>query len=1131
MKTRILNTMAVAASILATATCVQHRDTRFETFSENVYLEKDFLTRANPGHLNADGVADDYGWLMGLSVTAVSVPTPIPDIFPGLQADTKYMRFSFTKDTMQIVDGILPGPYETGDTPNLPDPTEAQDLAPRVLQEYEGEHVDIQLRRNLDGEVTNFVEEFRERNWEDRQHFKVDLEDEAFSALSKVSWYYDWAVSEAMELVSTSLVPGSFRYVDTVAHETNLLCADGTQSDDCVDWDKGDYMEWRVRQTFSVLPFYNSLMNFRADIDVQTVDVKYSFWRRVDPPEGSEYVGRPLKEKDKFRRKFGIWDYIVHNYQDPETGLIGSELMLSRFNPRMPMDYYLIDVPEEFRTNPVHGDVYESVAGYANEVFDKSGADVRLAFHDQDEGNVLREFGDIRYSFVYWHNNAFTDIPWLGYGPSWMDPRTGEIINATLNFNNWQGLHWYTYVAKDLLSQISDAFDEPGGSCTPGEIRPVISDDVRDELQNTTLYSKLVSYMGEEPEEWVPEHTEAWYDYYHMLLNDIRYFYPPYQTFVYSGLEGGLADLRGMREDLMEKDQEFWKIASSLDSIESPTGYNDFTSPGAIEAGLDFIHRAKDSMSAHEQLRSDRTAAAGMRGIDLVDGPTILSTVAWINQRCKDDGTWQTYDEWEDDIRWRIAHQTSIHELGHDIGMYHNYYGSVDEKHFQKCTGCDGGADGYGPSSTVMEYIHHFAEAGADMGYWPYDWATLIYAYRYDSQEAVDEETDSEIIAMLHPEWHHEANGDTTPCPEGETCQHPERALLYGNDYHAPLSPLVSTFDLGTTPTEMVLNNILYYDWMYKFRNFRSYRQYWETWTYPDSAFSYTYPWRCMLELWTLDWNETDLENDLRLLGVTEDECDLFCFYNIRDEFNEEMGQANRMLINFYAAILTQSNAERSYATTYDSFFGDVTRVGIIYDKFYAMLSFLGLWGADSYNWDVYAYLAFYEVNWGNSQTYSDGLNALNIMLGGAYDVYPWFLPTAVLVFAEDTHNINFGDQSKKEWIGFRGFDRAQDMIDYFGFDPRYECHNSDGTVDPACPTAALGAEDDGHQMFHDAAGGNWVYLFLDDRNVHLCSSEDLSPISYKMVWDYNESVNIDHTDYVTTYEIKYFYDYYKYFD
>ncbi|MBW2262462.1 MAG: zinc-dependent metalloprotease, partial [Deltaproteobacteria bacterium] len=1020
MKTRIFNIAAIAVCILVTSTCVQHRDTRFETFSENIYLDKDFLTRANP-----NAAEEEYGWLLGLSVAAVSVPAPISDIFPGLQGDVKYVRFGFSRNTMQIVDGIVFGGYdEESETPNLVDPRDAADLAPRVLQEYDGDHVDIQLRRNLDGEVTNYIEEYKERDWERRQYFKFNPEDGAFSDLSKVSWYYDWAVSPAMTLMSSSLVPNSFHYVDTVAHETNFGCADpdNDDTDSCVDWDRGDYMEWTTRLTYAVDVRYGSLMNFRLDTDTQTVDIKYSLWRRADPENTEDaYVTRPIKEKGKYVRKFGIWNYVVHNYQDEETGFMGATKYLSRYNPNLPIDFYMIDVPREYAvqnpeyTNEDHPDgmsVYESVAYHANQVFDRAGVEARVNFYDADEGDVVRKFGDIRYSFVVWHNNPFTDIPWLGYGPSWMEPRTGEIINATLNFNNWQGLHWYTYVARDLLEQISDAFDEEGTACTAGEIRPVISDDVRNELQNTTLFSKMVSYMDQEPEDWVPEHTPEFDEYYHMLLNDVRYFYPPYQTFVYSGREAGLADMQTIRQDLMERDQEFWNIAASLDSIESPWGTDSFFGDAAIEKGLDFINRSKDSMSAHHQLMQDREVAAGMHGICLVDGPSLLGSIAWINQRCKSDGTWQTFEEWEDDVRWRISHQTSIHELGHNIGQWHNFYGSVDSKHYAKCTGCGpDGEDEYGPSSSVMDYVHHFAEAGADLGYWPYDWATLIYGYRYDSQEEVDEETDDELIRMLHPEWNHPANGDDPCDPTTEECPgHPENAMLFANDYHRPLSPLVNTFDLGVTPSEHVMNHIQYYDWMYQFRNFRSYRQYWETWGYPNSAFGATFPLRRFLELWTLDWNEEDLENDLRLLGVTEEECDLFCFYNLRDEFNEEMGQANRMIINFYQAILTQSNAERSYATTYDSFFGDVTRIGIIYDKYYAMMSFLGLWGADSYNLDVYAYLAYYEFSWGKAQTYSDALTTLDAMLGGSYDVYTWFLPTAVLLFAQDTHGISFGD-------------------------------------------------------------------------------------------------------------------------
>jgi hypothetical protein len=1112
MNTRIGLTLSLAAGLLLALACAADRPAKTEIYTENTYLPKDFLTRANPGHVATEASPEDRGWLMGVTVTATSVPTAITDIFPGLQSDTKYVQFVFTQDTVQIVDGITPGPY--GSDGNLPDPSVAQDLAPRVLQEYPGTHVDIQLRKSLDGEITNYTEENRERDWPLRQYFKADLKAGKASDLSKVMWYYDWAVSPAMQLLSTAIVPDSYHFVDTVAHESNM------GPEEAVDWARGDYLEWTVRATYKVLPFYGSLMVWANNVDTQTVDLKYSLWRRPDPAAGAEYVTRPVGEKDPYRRQFGIWDYVLQNYQDPDSGFVGATALLSRYNPRQNIDFYLVDVPAEFV------DVYDSIEENTNALFTQMGVDARIAFHAQDEGGLPHRIGDLRYSFVSWHNNAFTDIPWLGYGPSWMDPRTGEIVNAVLNFNNWQGLHWYTQIVRDLLEQTSDSFEAGAGACTPGELRPILPDRVKGSVEGSTLFAKMESYMGQDSDDWVVEHDTSWYDQYHMLLNDIRWYYPPYQPFVESPRESVMSGLKAEREQLMNADGTFWDVASRLDNPASPTGHDDFTAPGAIEAGVDFLNVARQSMHDHLKLQADRRIAAGTHGICLVDGEGLLASVADIAQRCKDDGTWQTFEEWENEIRWRIAHQTSTHELGHNLGLYHNFYASVDKPNYQTCTGCIGQT--HGNSSSVMDYVHHFGEVNSDLGWYPYDKAALTYAYRYDTQDDVNKEEDAAIIRLVHPEWHDDAKDDPTEAGGPEGVKHPERGYLYANDYHEPLSPLVKTFDLGTTPTQMVKNAILYYDWMYKFRNFRSYRQYWETWYYPDSAFYNTFPLRRLLELWAMDWTGDDLENKLRLLGVTGDR---FFFDNVRDEFAKEMGQANRMVINFFRAILTQSNAERSYMTTYDPFFGDVTRIGIIYDKFYAMLSFLGLWPADWYNWDDYAYLAYYEGSRGDAACYSDSLYAVKEMLGGSYDVYPWFLPMAALVFAQDTHDINFGDQSMKEWMGFRAFDRLDDLIGYFGFDPRSQCPSSDGTLVDNCATSALSAQGDGHQTFYDAEGGQWIYLYLDDRDQHLAVSADQSPISYKMLWDYNESVNIKHSDTATTYDIKYFLDYYRYFN
>jgi hypothetical protein len=60
-------------------------------------------------------------------------------------------------------------------------------------------------------------------------------------------------------------------------------------------------------------------------------------------------------------------------------------------------------------------------------------------------------------------------------------------------------------------------------------------------------------------------------------------------------------------------------------------------------------------------------------------------------------------------------------------------------------------------------------------------------------------------------------------------------------------------------------------------------------------------------------------------------------------------------------------------------------------------------------------------------------------MIGSQYSVYPYFIPTAVALFAQDTHNPSFlaandpGTRVEaKEWIGGWTFSREQDLIDYF---------------------------------------------------------------------------------------------------
>jgi hypothetical protein len=191
-----------------------------------------------------------------------------------------------------------------------------------------------------------------------------------------------------------------------------------------------------------------------------------------------------------------------------------------------------------------------------------------------------------------------------------------------------------------------------------------------------------------------------------------------------------------------------------------------------------------------------------------------------------------------------------------------------------------------------------------------------------------------------------------------------------------------------------------------------------------------------------------------------------------------------------------------------------VTQQGIILDKYYAMLLFLGLWPVDDYDQNIYSYLAYHEVGYGNSLFYSDAQDVTDSMIGGQYDVYPWFKPLAVLVFAQDTHDVMFGDKGKQKWIQMRRFDRLQDLVDFFGFDPRAEALKADNP----------------HQTFVDGQGNTWIYYYMVDRNKHLAASKNENPTAFKILWDQNENINLSKYD-DDDYEIKYYLDFYEYFN
>jgi hypothetical protein len=219
------------------------------------------------------------------------------------------------------------------------------------------------------------------------------------------------------------------------------------------------------------------------------------------------------------------------------------------------------------------------------------------------------------------------------------------------------------------------------------------------------------------------------------------------------------------------------------------------------------------------------------------------------------------------------------------------------------------------------------------------------------------------------------------------------------------------------------------------------------------------------------------------------------------------------------------------------------------------MQNFVGLWLSDNYDQNqAGAYISSWgEFDFdGSYQSVSE--TAATSMIGSQYAVYPYFIPTAVALFAQDSHNPAFLENGNsgagsngqrieaKDWIGGWVFVREQDLIDFF----KTVAVNSGGPPAssglPPCTTFASCTYDvTNPQMvqqnpitgqFTGPDGLSYVYAYVPSRNDFVLAREDRNVATFKVISSYNTDVFGNKDDgtngtYGLEYQIKYTIDSY----
>jgi hypothetical protein len=180
-------------------------------------------------------------------------------------------------------------------------------------------------------------------------------------------------------------------------------------------------------------------------------------------------------------------------------------------------------------------------------------------------------------------------------------------------------------------------------------------------------------------------------------------------------------------------------------------------------------------------------------------------------------------------------------------------------------------------------------------------------------------------------------------------------------------------------------------------------------------------------------------------------------------------------------------------------------------------------------------------------------------MIGSQYAVYPYFIPTAVALFAQDTHNPAFlsggGRIEAKDWIGGETFggdgdgtDPWQGLVNYF----RYIAVQNNAVVTigtttyPPCSTVLTCLYDptDPRQVqqnpvnldFVGPDGLNYVYAYIQSRNQIILAREDRNIVTWKLINQFNSDIFGEKDDgtsgaYGYEYPIKYTIDAYNTFE